>query len=177
VVEEEKPMTREISLVTPVLLVAALAAGCDSEAETPPPGEASVGGEATVAEPTADAEAEPVAEPEPEARVLKLAPVAVSVVDYVGVTVSDRATVSEVISDRGFYLGAGENRVLAVVREDVPQREMIDIDAGARIRFEGVVSSPSAVDDVTGSLEPTTRDAIANEPAFLALHWTDIELL
>lgn len=98
----------------------------------------------------------------------------------VGKTVSGEAEVLRVISDRAFYISekkgtAAPGQVLAIVREDVPQHEMIDIDAGQRIRFTGQVKSSK--DQVAGKLEQDSKEAIAERPAFITMHWRDVDIL
>jgi hypothetical protein len=126
------------------------------------------------AEPQAEANASPQRSSKQPA---EIAAVAVSIYDYVGVPVEGTAQVDQVISDRGFWVRSGDNRMLAVVREDVPQHEMIDIDRGQRIKFTGLVLSKSAVEDLSGELEPETRRAILGQPAFIAMSWRDVSIM
>jgi hypothetical protein len=94
----------------------------------------------------------------------------------VGKTIRGRARVDEVISDRGFYLGKGKDRVLGVVREDVPRREMIDIDEGDVLEFEGLLLTQGAKDDLTGELEADTKRALDQAPAFVAMYHRDVRI-
>lgn len=103
--------------------------------------------------------------------------VILAVRDFVGIPVQGTAEVNEVISDRAFWIGSGDQRVLAVVREDVPQHEMIDIDKGQRLKFTGLVLSNTAVDDLTGKLEDDAKQAIREQPAFVAMYWKDVSIM
>ncbi|MCR9159153.1 MAG: hypothetical protein ACE37F_09470 [Nannocystaceae bacterium] len=112
-----------------------------------------------------------------EAPVLHVTAYAVQPVEYLGKPVSGTGEVTRVISDRAFYIDAGPgDEVLAVVREDVPEREMIDIDAGQTITIEGLAMPASKVDYVPGTLEQDAKEAIAEEKAFISAHWTDIDI-
>ena len=100
-------------------------------------------------------------------------------VDYVGVTVSGTAYVDEVISDRGFYLTDGDNdqRLFAVVREDTPKKEMIDINEGQTLQLTGLFLEKEMRDDLAGTLEEDTKQALAQTPYFLAVHHKDIKIM
>ncbi len=91
--------------------------------------------------------------------------------------VTGQAEVTRVISDRGFYLKApdGGDEVLAVVREDIPMREMIDIDVGDTLRFEAWAQTKES--QVAGTLEADTKEAIAAAPGFLTMYWRNITIL
>lgn len=87
--------------------------------------------------------------------------------------------VDEVISDRAFWMQplqarGDDGRFLGVVREDVPAREMIDIDAGQRLEFWGLALDASDVDRVAGTLEQDARDAISRVPGFVTMYWDDV---
>lgn len=97
---------------------------------------------------------------------------------HIGATVTGEATVVEVFSDRAFWLQSdSDKRVLAIVREDVPRPEMIDIKAGQRLRFTATAMSPADMDKVPGTLEADAKQAIQSQPAFLHIYWRDIEIL
>ncbi len=96
-----------------------------------------------------------------------------------GQTVQGHARVTDVISDRGFWItddhGTDEvdpsQKMFVVIREDVPQTEMIDIDVGDRLELTGIVMNADDMDQLQGTLEQDTRDAIASDERFLATHW------
>ncbi len=95
----------------------------------------------------------------------------------VGRMVTGTFQVDEVISDRGFWIGEGENRVFAVVREDVPKHEMIDIDKGQSLKLTGYLVPASAASNLTGTLEKDTTQAIEKEGAFLAMHHKQVKIV
>ena len=98
-------------------------------------------------------------------------------------TVRGEAVVTKVISDRAFWLETegvnGEEPVLAVVREDVPRHEMIDIDAGQTLRFQSeiVQADGDAASEISGTLEADAQQAIDDEDSFLSMHWSDVRIL
>ncbi len=95
---------------------------------------------------------------------------------HVGKEVKGTARVTRVISDRAFYLASPAGpEVLALVREDVPQKEMIDIDAGQELEFQARVLSTK--DALAGKLEGDAKEAVSKEPAFLDMHWRNVEIL
>jgi hypothetical protein len=97
--------------------------------------------------------------------------------EYEGRWVTGEATVTEVFSDRGFYVGEEPNRLLTVVREDAPQYDMIDIREGDRIRVTGLLLDPAWADRLTGTLEEDAKQRIAQSDRFLATYWADIAFL
>ncbi len=94
---------------------------------------------------------------------------------FAGKQVKGEAKVKRVISDRAFWLDSGQGKqVLAVVREDVPKKEMIDIDAGQTLRFKADVLTSKDAAALKGSLEADAKEAIDKEPLFLSMHWRDV---
>ena len=100
-----------------------------------------------------------------------------SVSDHEDQLVEGEATVTKVISDRGFYLKnpSGGDDIFAVVREDIPSHEMIDIDAGDRLKFEAW--SESKESQVAGALEADAKQAIEKSPGFLTMYWRNVDVL
>lgn len=98
-------------------------------------------------------------------------------------TVRGEAVVTKVISDRAFWLETegvnGNEPVLAIVREDVPRHEMIDIDAGQTLRFQSeiVQADGDAASEISGTLEADAQQAIEEEDSFLSMHWSDVRIL
>lgn len=90
--------------------------------------------------------------------------------------VEGRAEVVRVFSDRALYLesDAGGD-VLAIVREDEPEPEMIDIDKGQRLEFRARVLGRD--DSLPGELQADAKLTIQKEPAFLSMHWREVTIL
>ncbi len=103
-----------------------------------------------------------------------LAAVFLAPVDYVGVPVSGEATVADVISDRGFWLTDGDNRIFAIVRE---YDERIHIEEGQRVEVTGTILAPADPTDVAGELEAETKRVAEQQDAMLTASWRDITIL
>lgn len=98
-------------------------------------------------------------------------------VKYMGKEIRGQAKVTEVISDRAFRIeDESGGKALAIVREDVPKHEMIDINAGQTIEFTGQAMSSDQTDEVEGTLEKDAKQAIEKEPAFITMHWRDVKI-
>lgn len=97
--------------------------------------------------------------------------------DYIGTTVKGRVKVTNVISDRGFWITNGEQRVFAVVREDVPQHEMIDINKGQVLEFVGVLTDGENWRALEGLLEEDTKETLKKQDYFVAMYWDDINIV
>ncbi|QDG52539.1 hypothetical protein FIV42_17895 [Persicimonas caeni] len=96
-------------------------------------------------------------------------------VDFIGATVVGKAEVNKVISDRGFWINHNGERIFAVVREDIPSNEMIDISKGEQLKFGGIVVDGDDWKKLAGDLEPKTRQTLEEQPYFVAVYWDDIE--
>ncbi len=124
-----------------------------------------------------DQQAQPGEQPQEDQQQQDLASVFVDPGNFVGVRTSGTATVGDVVSDRGFWLTDGDNRIFAIVREDVPQQEMIDINEGQRIELTGIMMAPGDPDDITGALEPETKQLAEQQDSLLLASWRDIQIL
>lgn len=115
--------------------------------------------------------------PETPPREVEVRDLSVQPVDFVGQAVRGQARVDEVVSDRGFYIGQKPNRLFVVFSEDAAKHSMVDISAGERVIFEGLLLSKGAADDLKGDLEPKTRRALEQARAFVALSPENIRVL
>jgi len=97
-------------------------------------------------------------------------PVSVIVVgpaEYVARPVAGTARVAEVVSDRGFWIEQGGQRIFAVLAQAPNMEQAVDVQAGQQVRLSGVVYDSSMVDRIEGGLESQTRELIDDQPAFL----------
>ena len=127
----------------------------------------------TVAEPLAPI---PASEPAP-LPVVDIIPVAVIVTtpaDYAGRSVSGRADVAEVISDRGFWIENAGQRLFVVIDEPVP--ENIDINAGQALELTGTVYTKEMLDQVQGRMEAETRRVAGEQSVFLYVRSADVRI-
>lgn len=96
---------------------------------------------------------------------------------YAGQTVSGTATVGEVVSDRGFWLREGDQRIFTVI--DEPPGETKDINEGQRVRLTGTVYDAQGVGQVSGlqNLETDARQILQKEPVVLYVRAQDLTIL
>lgn len=117
-----------------------------------------------------------IGQPNPQ-KAIAVTKVYAAPVDFVGATVVGKAKATKVISDRGFWVNHNGEKIFAVVREDVPSHEMIDIDKGQRLKFGGVLVDGDNWEQVAGNLEPQTKKTLKEQPYFIAVHWDNIEIM
>ncbi len=91
--------------------------------------------------------------------------------NYANQTVSGTARVAQVVSDRGFWIEDGGQRVFAVI--DEPKPEIKNIRAGQTVRLDGAQVMTNA-SQVPGQLEAQTQQAIQNQSAFLYVRAANI---
>jgi len=115
-----------------------------------------------------------------ETEVLPLATILSSPAGYVGRTIQGVATVSSVVTDRGFWVEQNGQRMFAVIDESVGgQSEVADINVGQQLRFQGTVEDTARASQLAGvqNLKPDTRQIIQSQPAFLYMHAWNKEIL
>ncbi|MBW3624831.1 MAG: hypothetical protein KY468_15620 [Armatimonadetes bacterium] len=104
-----------------------------------------------------------------------LAAIGANPANYIGQTVSVTATVPQVISDRGFWVEAGGQRMFAILRQSLDSPEVPpDVNAGQTVRFQATVLNPDEAARLP-DIEPETRQALQGQKAIL--HVTRIEIL
>ncbi|MGE0132945.1 MAG: hypothetical protein AB7U82_33110 [Blastocatellales bacterium] len=111
---------------------------------------------------------------------LPLASIASDPASYVGRPVEGAATVSSVVSDRGFWIENGGQRMFAMIDESAAGRsEMADIKAGQRLRFNGTVQDAASAAQLPGvqSLEAESKRIIQSQPAYIHMHSWNKEVI
>lgn len=94
---------------------------------------------------------------------------------WVGKRVSGTAQVSEVPTDRGFWLGSGADRIF-VVLNDQPAEEPLDINPGQTVQLTDAL----VVDDfgdVPGTVDPQTREIAEKQPVFLDVDESNVAVV
>jgi hypothetical protein len=81
-------------------------------------------------------------------------------------TVTGTARVTEVISDRGFWIEDAGQRMFVVLDEPQGAEPVVDINAGQSVQLQAQVRDASAVGQLT-TLEQETRQVAQGQPAFL----------
>jgi hypothetical protein len=93
----------------------------------------------------------------------------------IGSQVRGDATVDQVVSNRAFWVkdDAG-NRVLAVIRDEVPKEQALDIKVGQRVAFNAIALAPDRIGEIAGTLDNQLKRTIEQQSAFLAVNRGDI---
>lgn len=107
-------------------------------------------------------------------------PVALIVTDpntYLGQPVSGEATVTEVVSNRGFWLEENGQRLFVVIDEPTPETK--EINPGQRIRLTGTLSDANRASGMAGiqALEADTKSILDQQRAFIVVDERDITIL
>lgn len=90
-------------------------------------------------------------------------------------SVSGTARVTDVISDRGFWVEEGGQRMFVVIAEPQASEQAIDINTGQTIRLSGTVREGSAAGQLTG-LEQEAQRTAQGQPAFLLVNPSDVSV-
>lgn len=112
----------------------------------------------------------------PDATAGEVIPVAVIVAtpsNFANQRVSGTARVAEVVSDRGFWIEDGGQRVFAII--DEPKPEIMNVNAGQTVRLNRAQVMTNA-SPVPGDLEPQARQIIQGQPAFLYVPARDLTI-
>lgn len=119
---------------------------------------------------------EPMA-PAPMVAALPVAEIAGDPASFEGRTVSGEVRVSEVPTDRGFWI-EDQGQRLFVVLGDRPLEDPIDIDPGQTIRItDARVVSASELGRISGDLDDVTRRTAAREDVVLSVDESNIQVL
>lgn len=122
--------------------------------------------------PVVDPAAAPPATPDVDVGpMIPVAAIITGPANYANQTVSGTARVAQVVSDRGFWIDDGSQRIFTVI--DEPKPEVINIQAGQMVRLDGA-QVMTAASQVPGQLEAQTQQAIGNQPAFLYVRAANI---
>ena len=90
-------------------------------------------------------------------------------------SVSGTARVTDVISDRGFWVEDGGQRMFVVIAEPQSAEQVVDINAGQTIRLSGAVREGSSAAQLTGVEQEAQRTA-QGQPAFLLVNPSDVSV-
>lgn len=98
--------------------------------------------------------------------------------EWVGRTISGKATVTDVPSDRGFWVEAGGQRIFAILN-DAPAEDPVDINVGQTVNIsEATVRDATFLTSMVGGepLEEETRQLAQSQPVFLVVDEENIEI-
>lgn len=106
---------------------------------------------------------------------LPVAAILASPGQYGAQTVSGTARVTDVISDRGFWVEEGGQRMFVVIAEPQAAEQAVDINTGQTIRLSGTVREGSSAAQLTGVEQEAQRTA-QGQPAFLLVNPSDVSV-
>lgn len=133
-----------------------------------------------VTEPIADDTALVGPEPMDADAMLVLFPVAEIVADpasFASRPVSGEVRVTDVPTDRGFWIEQDGQRLFAILR-DQPAEEPIDINAGQTLRIsDATVLTGNRITPITGELDADTRGIVEGEDVVLSIDESNIEIV
>lgn len=143
---------------------------------------------APVAEPVAEAPiaAAPVAAPDPmttadaggAVALLPVATILAGPAGYVGQEISGTARVTDVPTDRGFWIEQDGQRMFAVVAEGPNMERAINMNPGQEIQLNGaVVHDSTSAAQLGGQLDPQTQQLVSGQPAFLLVEPDDVTVV
>jgi hypothetical protein len=135
-----------------------------------------------VTEPIADdaAQVEPGPEPMDADAMLVVFPVGEIVADpaaFAGRRLSGEVRVTDVPTDRGFWIEQDGQRLFAILR-DQPAEEPVDINPGQTLRIsDATVLTATGIAPITGELDADTRGIVEGEDVVLSIDESNIEIV
>lgn len=147
--------------------------GGDDEVEETPVAPVSEAVPVTEAPPVAPAAAAPAA----GAVILPVAAIIAGPAGYVGQAQMGTVRVAEVVSDRGFWIEEGGQRMFAVVAEPQGTEQRLNINAGQTLNLSGTVYTKERLGEIPGTIEEQTRQIIQGQPAFLYVLPRDVTIV
>ena len=94
----------------------------------------------------------------------------------VGQSVSGSARVTEVVSDRGFWIEEGGQRMFVVMGEPQAAENRIDVNAGQTVRLSGTVQRGGAQAAVPTGIEAEAQKIAQGQPLFLVVQPQDVQI-
>ncbi|MFC0677799.1 hypothetical protein ACFFGH_08105 [Lysobacter korlensis] len=112
------------------------------------------------------------------AALLPVATILAGPAGFAGQEISGAAVVTDVPTDRGFWIEQDGQRMLALIAEEPGMEQAVNINAGQRIELAGaVVHDQASAAQIAGSLDAQTQQLIGNQPAFLLVEPRDITIV
>lgn len=112
------------------------------------------------------------------AAVLPVAAILAGPTGYAGQEISGTAVVTDVPTDRGFWIEQDGQRMLALIAQAPGMEQAINVNAGQRVELSGaVVHDQASAAQVSGTLDEQSKQLIGNQPAFLLVEPRDITIV
>jgi hypothetical protein len=113
----------------------------------------------------------------PAAAVVPVAAIIAAPAGYIGQAQTGTVRVAEVVSDRGFWIEEGGQRMFAVVAEPQNTEQQLNINAGQMVQLSGTVYNQERIGEIPGQIEAQTREIIQSQPAFLYVLPRDVKIM
>ena len=86
--------------------------------------------------------------------------------------------VDEVISDRGFYVTDGDQRVFVTMREQTEFKDaMININAGQALVLEGVLADEGVLKTFRKPIDEDTKEAVEENDYFIVTTYKQVTIV
>lgn len=97
---------------------------------------------------------------------------------FVGREISGTATVTDVPTDRGFWIEQDGQRMFAVIEKGPNMEDAININTGQEIRFsDATVHDASSLAQLGGALDDEAKRLLSDQKAFLVVDPNDITVV
>lgn len=97
---------------------------------------------------------------------------------YIGQEVSGTARVTDVPTDRGFWIEQDGQRMFAVIEKGPNMEDAININTGQEIRFsDATVHDASSLAQLGGALDDEAKRLLSDQKAFLVVDPNDITVV
>jgi len=94
---------------------------------------------------------------------------------YVGQTVSGTTRVTDVVSDRGFWIAQNGKRMFVVIAEPQASEQAIKVRTGQTLQLSGAVHAGSDAGGLAG-VEARAKELAGKEQAFLFVQPRDFQV-
>lgn len=110
--------------------------------------------------------------------VLPVAAILAGPADYVGREISGTARVTDVPTDRGFWIEQDGQRIFALIERGPNMEDAININTGQEIRFtDATVHDANSMAQLGGTLDEQSRQLVTGQQAFLVVDPQDITIV
>lgn len=97
---------------------------------------------------------------------------------YVGQEISGTARVTDVPTDRGFWIEQDGQRMFAVIAKGENMEQAININAGQEIQLNGAaVHDANSIAQLGGTLDEQAKQLVSGQQAFLVVEPNDVTIV
>lgn len=96
---------------------------------------------------------------------------------YVGKQISGTARVTDVPTDRGFWIEQDGQRMFAMLAEQPGMENEIDVNQGQLVQLSGTVHDTASASQVQGGISPEAMQILGGQQAFLLVQPNDVTIV